>query len=257
MSTATGSTLYTQVTWGPVTGCDQVSAGCDNCYALRLARRLKGLGNPSYQVDGNPTTSGPGFDVGLHPAVLGQPHHWRKPRIVFVAPMGDLFHARVPVSYLRDVFTVMAETPQHLYQVATKRPARARKLADRLDWPGNLWLGTSVESRDVLHRIDDLRGTPAALRFVFFEPLLGPVGAVDLDGIGWVSAGGEGGLRSRPVQPEWVTGVRDQCLAADIPFFFKQWGGRRSQLLGRTLEGRTWNEMPPGVEVAPNRFNAA
>jgi protein gp37 len=232
------------VSWNPVTGCDQISAGCDHCYALTLSRRLKALGNPSYQADGNPTTSGPGFGVTLHPASLQQPHRWKRPRIVFVESMGDLFHPRVPISFVQEVFTVMAETPQHTYWMLTKRPARARRFADKLDWPSNLWLGTSVEDERVVHRIENLRGTPARLKMVFCEPLLGPLDNLNLEGIGWVSVAGEAGRGYRPMKPEWARSVRDQAVAAGIPFFFKQWDGVRSRSLGRDLDGRVWDEVP-------------
>jgi protein gp37 len=240
---------YKQEVWNPVTGCDKVSAGCDNCYALRASRRLKAFGVASYQTDGNPVTSGPGFGVALHPGTLDRPRHWRKPRMVFVTSMSDLFHARVPVSFVRDVFDVMAETPQHLYQVLTKRPSRARRLADQLSWPDNVWVGTSVESQDVMHRIGDLRALPAALRFVFLEPLIGPVSGLDLDGIGWVSVGGEAAGRPRPLDADWARAIRDQCQDEGVPFFFKQWGGRSSKAGGRELDGRTWDELPFGLRA--------
>lgn len=240
---------YQQEVWNPVTGCDKISAGCDNCYALRASRRLKAFGVASYQTDGNPVTSGPGFGVALHPATLDRPRHWRKPRLVFVTSMGDLFHARVPVSFIQDVFAVMAETPQHLYQVLTKRPSRARRLADQLVWPDNVWVGASVESQDVMHRVRDLQALPAALRFVFFEPLIGPVSGLDLDGISWVSVGGEAAARPRPLDPAWARAIRDQCQDEGVPFFFKQWGGRSSKSGGRELDGRTWDELPLGLHV--------
>ena len=232
------------VTWNPVTGCDRVSAGCDNCYALALAKRLKAMGVEKYQNDGDPATSGPGFGLTMHPKTLEQPYHWRRPRIVFVNSMSDLFHPEVPVSFIRDAFTVMAETPQHTYQLLTKRPGRTRKVADQLDWPPNLWLGTSVEDERVVRRIDYLRDTPARLKFVFCEPLLGPLYDLNLDGIGWVSVAGESGPNHRPVKVEWATGIRDQCVDADVPFYFKQWGGRTPRASGRELEGREWNQTP-------------
>lgn len=238
---------WTEVTWNPVTGCDRVSAGCDNCYALALAKRLKAMGVDKYQVDGNPVTSGPGFDVSLHPGVLNQPHRWKSPRVVFVNSMSDLFHARVPKSFIQDVFRVIQETPRHTYQVLTKRPLRARKIADELHWPRNLWLGTSVEDAKALHRIDDLRKVPAAIRFLSCEPLLGPLDRLNLAGIDWVIVGGESGRRARPMLAEWVQDIRDQCIDSEVPFFFKQWGGRTSKSNGRDLEGQTWDEMPTRV----------
>lgn len=240
----TRSEALKTTTWNPVTGCDRVSAGCDHCFALALAKRLKAMGAEKYQTDGDPVTSGPGFGVAMHPTALQQPYHWQRPRVVFVTSMSDLFHPGVAVSFIRDVFTVMAETPQHTYQLLTKRPGRARKLADQLDWPANLWLGTSVEDARVIRRIDFLRNTPAHLKFVFCEPLLGPLDDLNLDGIGWVSVAGESGPDHRPMQAAWATSLRDQCVAAGVPFYFKQWGGRTAKAAGRELEGHVWNEMP-------------
>jgi protein gp37 len=236
---------WTEVTWNPTTGCDRVSTGCDNCYALTLAKRLKAMGAPKYQADGDPRTSGPGFGVTVHPDALLAPYSWRQPRTVFVNSMSDLFHARVPLDFVRQVLQVIADTPQHTYQVLTKRSVRLRKVVDQLDWPDNLWLGVSVENEDALTRIDDLRTVPAAVRFLSCEPLLGPLPGLDLTGIGWVIAGGESGKNHRPVQSEWVTDIRDRCQQADVPFFFKQWGGVRPKSGGRTLEGLIYDEMPP------------
>ena len=184
---------WTEVTWNPTTGCDRISAGCDNCYALALAKRLKAMGQAKYQKDGDLRTSGPGFGLTIHPDALRQPYTWAGHRVVFVNSMSDLFHARVPLSFVRDVFAVIADTPQHTYQVLTKRSSRLRKIADKLDWPPNLWMGVSVENNDALFRVDDLRAVPAAVRFLSCEPLLGPLDGLDLDGIGWVIAGGESG----------------------------------------------------------------
>lgn len=235
---------WTEVTWNPTTGCDRISSGCDNCYALKLAKRLKAMGAAKYQADGDPRTSGPGFALTTHPETLDEPYGWRAPRTVFVNSMSDLFHAKVPVSFIREVFEVIADTPQHTYQVLTKRSSRLRKLADRLDWPANLWMGVSVESADVVYRIDDLRQVPAAVRFLSCEPLLGPLTGIDLDGIGWVIAGGESGHGYRPVDTKWVQGLRDGCVAAGVPFFFKQWGGRTAKSMGRLLDGTVWDQYP-------------
>jgi protein gp37 len=235
---------WTSATWNPTTGCDRISAGCDNCYALTLAKRLKAMGASKYQNDGDPRTSGPGFAVTTHSNALDVPYSWRKPRLVFVDSMSDLFHARVPLPFIRQVFDVMADTPQHTYQLLTKRARRLRLLADRLTWPSNVWIGVSVEGATVLHRINDLRRVPAAVRFLSCEPLIGPLDGINLDGIGWVITGGESGPRYRPVDPAWVTGLRDACRAAEVPFFFKQWGGRTPKAGGRLLDGRTWDEMP-------------
>jgi protein gp37 len=238
---------WTEVTWNPVTGCDRISAGCDHCYALALAKRLKAMGAAKYQQDGNPRTSGPGFGVSMHPEALDEPYRWRTPRVVFVNSMSDLFHARVPLTFVQSVFEVIADTPQHTYQVLTKRSLRLRRLADQLRWPSNLWMGVSVESAEKLSRVDHLRQVPAAVRFLSCEPLLGPLDKVDLAGIGWVIAGGESGPNYRPMQLEWARGIRDASLAADVPFFFKQWGGRTPKALGRQLDGELWDEMPTAV----------
>jgi protein gp37 len=242
---ADGSAIeWTEATWNPTTGCDRLSAGCDHCYALTLAKRLKAMGAPKYQNDGDPRTSGPGFGVTIHPDALRIPYSWREPRVVFVNSMSDLFHARVPVSFVREVFSVMTDTPRHTYQVLTKRSHRLVRLADRLDWPPNVWLGVSVEDAAQLRRIDHLRDVPAAVRFLSCEPLLGPLHGVDLTGIGWVIAGGESGPGCRPLDRTWVTDIRDACTAAGVPFFFKQWGGRTPKAGGRELDGVLWDEMP-------------
>jgi protein gp37 len=235
---------WTEVTWNPVTGCDRVAAGCDNCYALTLAKRLKGMGAEKYQNDGDPRTSGPGFGVTTHPNSLAQPYGWAGSRLVFVNSMSDLFHAKVPIAFVRDIFDVIRDTPQHTYQVLTKRSHRLRRVADRLDWPANLWMGVSVENEEAKGRIDDLRETQAAVKFLSCEPLIGPLRGLDLSDIDWVIAGGESGPRARPMDPEWAEHVRDQCIAAGVPFFFKQWGGRTPKANGRHLDGRLWDELP-------------
>ena len=235
---------WTEATWNPVTGCDRISAGCDNCYALALSRRLKAMGAEKYQQDGDPRTSGPGFGVSMHASALSQPLGWRSPRVVFVNSMSDLFHARVDVGFIRDVLDVMRATPQHTYQVLTKRAIRARRLSDQLEWPDNMWLGVSIENISVMHRVDELRRIPTAVRFLSCEPLLGDLEGLDLSGIDWVIAGGESGPNYRPVELSWVRSIRDRCLEAQVPFFFKQWGGRTPKARGRTLDGRLWDEMP-------------
>ncbi|RCH65475.1 phage Gp37/Gp68 family protein [Streptomyces sp. SDr-06] len=241
---------WTEATWNPTTGCDRVSAGCDNCYALTLAKRLKAMGSAKYQNDGDPRTSGPGFGLTAHPQALAVPYGWRSPRTVFVNSMSDLFHARVPLDFVRQVFQVMADTPQHTYQVLTKRAHRLRRVADQLEWPANVWMGVSVESMEELARVDDLRRVPAAVRFLSCEPLLGPLDGLDVTGIDWVIAGGESGPRFRPVREEWVTGIRDVCTDAGVAFFFKQWGGRTPKSLGRELEGRTWDQLPLSTAIS-------
>lgn len=235
---------WTGATWNPTTGCDRISSGCDNCYALSLSKRLKAMGSAKYQTDGDPRTSGPGFGVAVHESALDIPRHWRDPRIVFVNSMSDLFHARVPLEYVQQVFTVMRETPRHTYQLLTKRAARLAKVADQLNWPANVWMGVSVENSSEVGRIDDLREVPAAVRFVSAEPLLGPLPDLNLDGIHWLIAGGESGLNCRPIDPDWVRDLRGQCRQAGTAFFFKQWGGRTPKAGGRELDGQEHSDMP-------------
>ena len=235
---------WTEATWNPTTGCDRVSSGCDHCYALTLSKRLKAMGASKYQTDGDPRTSGPGFGVAVHRAALRLPYGWRRPRLVFVNSMSDLFHAKVPIGFVREVFAVIADTPQHTYQLLTKRSTRLRRFADRLEWPANLWMGVSVETMAELSRIDDLRAVPAAVRFVSAEPLLGPLDGLDLTGIDWVITGGESGPGARPCEHDWVRGVRDACMEAQVAFFHKQWGGRHAKALGRELDGVVHDAMP-------------
>jgi protein gp37 len=240
---------WTEATWNPTTGCDRVSAGCDNCYALTLAKRLKAMGNPKYQNDGDPRTSGPGFDVTIHPDALDIPYSWKRSRVVFVNSMSDLFHARVPLSFIQEVFGVMQDTPHHTYQVLTKRARRLTRIAGKLEWPTNVWMGVSVESSDQYGRITDLAIVPAAVRFLSCEPLLGHLPDMPLEGIDWVIAGGESGVGARPVEPEWIRDIRDQCVTARTPFFFKQWGGIRAKSGGRELDGLIWSEMPDARQL--------
>lgn len=232
---------WTDATWNPVTGCSRVSAGCDNCYAAALAARLKRMGNPRYQRDGR---DGLGFGVTLHEDLLDLPYRWRQPRRIFVNSMSDLFHPQVPPSFIERVFQVMECVPQHRFQILTKRPGRAAWLASRLAWPTNVWMGTSVESNDVISRVRKLRAIPAAVRFLSCEPLLGPLDLDELRGVDWVIVGGESGPHHRRVDPACVRDIRDACMRAGIPFFFKQWGGRTPKAGGRELDGRVWDEMP-------------
>lgn len=234
---------WTEVTWNPSTGCDRTSPGCDNCYALTLAKRLQAMGQPKYQNDGDPRTSGPGFALTLHPDVVNAPRRWTGSRTVFVNSMSDLFHERVPLGFIQDVFEVMAETPQHQYQVLTKRAKRLATIAHELPWPSNVWMGVSVENQRYAFRLDHLREVPAAIRFVSAEPLLGPLD-LDLGGMDWLIVGGESGQRARPIDAEWVRALRDAATEAHVAFFFKQWGGRTPKAGGRDLDGRTWDEMP-------------
>ncbi|MEW6472919.1 MAG: phage Gp37/Gp68 family protein [Actinomycetota bacterium] len=235
---------WTEATWNPTTGCDRTSPGCDNCYAMSLARRMKAMGQPKYQRDGDARTSGPGFGLTIHHDALDIPRRWKAPRTIFVNSMSDLFHNEVPVDFIREVFTVIAETPQHNYQVLTKRSKRLAQLASELTWSANLWMGVSVENDRYAFRIDHLRQVPAAIRFVSAEPLLGPLPRLDLAGIDWLIAGGESGPGARPMELEWATDLRDQCRAAGVAYFFKQWGGATAKAGGRDLDGQTYDEMP-------------
>ena len=238
---------WTETTWNPTTGCDRTSHGCDNCYALTLAKRLKAMGNPRYQNDGDPTHSGPGFGLTLHEDLLELPHRWRAPRVVFVNSMSDLFHPDIPLDFIQRVFKVMADTPRHTYQILTKRSKRLASLADQLDWPPNVWMGVSVESSRYAFRIDHLRSVPAAVRFISAEPLLEPLPHLDLSGIHWLIAGGESGHHARPMDEAWVLNLRDQCAAAEVAFFFKQWGGRTPKANGRHLDGELHDQMPASM----------
>lgn len=242
---------WTDATWNPTTGCDRISPGCDNCYALRLAGRLKAMGSAHYQSDGDERTSGPGFGLSSHADILDLPRTWRAGRQVFVNSMSDLFHNDVPIDYVHQVFTVMAETPRHTYQILTKRSKRLMELAPELDWPPNVWMGVSVESPAFTFRVNHLRSTPARLKFVSFEPLLDALGTVDLRDISWVIVGGESGRDARPLHVDWVRDIRDQCLAADVRFFFKQWGGRTAKAGGRLLDNRYWDERPTCLVPGP------
>jgi len=265
---------WTDATWNPVTGCDRVSPGCAHCYALTLAARLKAMGNPRYQQDGDPKTSGPGFGLTLHADKLDEPLGWRRPRMVFVNSMSDLFHPEIPEWYVRAVWSTMARADWHIFQVLTKRPERMPRLFTQLglqDPPlPNVWVGTSIENRRFVHRADHLRRTPAAVRFISAEPLLGPLlpkiagseehpvawwpdgrdtpcvpyDGLDLHEIDWLIAGGESGPCHRRVDREWVRDLRDACEILDVAFFFKQWGGLTPKAGGRLLDGRTWDEMP-------------
>jgi protein gp37 len=212
-----------------------------------MARRLKAMGMPQYQNDGNPRTSGPGFGVTMHPETLNLPRTWTGHRMVFVNSMSDLFHAKVTADFIRQIVEVIRDTPQHTYQVLTKRAARARKLAPTIDWPDNLWMGVSVENMAVAHRVDDLRQIPAAVRFLSCEPLLGDLSDLNIQGISWVIAGGESGMNARPMDVSWARSIRDNCLEHKVPFFFKQWGGRSPKTEGRVLDGRTWDDYPEEV----------
>jgi len=235
---------WTEITWNPTTGCDRISAGCDNCYALTLAKRLKAMGSAKYQANGDPRTSGPGFGLTVHPDALDAPYTWAGRRTVFVNSMSDLFHARVPLGFVRDVFTVIADTPQHTYQVLTKRSARLPKVADKLDWTSNLWMGVSVEDRDAVPRADDLRSVPAAVRFLSCEPLIGPLDDLNLAGIGWCIVGGESGRGARPMEIDWARSLVKQCSERSVPVFVKQLGSVLGRQLGAGPKGGDWGFWP-------------
>jgi protein gp37 len=245
---ANGSRIeWTEATWNPVTGCTRVSSGCDNCYAARMSYRLERMGNEAYA--GLTVLNGRGgrhFNgiVRCHPDRLDMPRRWRKPRLVFVNSMSDLFHKKVPLSFIKQVFDVMNECPQHTFQVLTKRPEIAARHAAKLEWTDNIWIGTSVEDEFTTHRIADLVKIKAAVRFLSLEPLLGPLPILPLDGIHWVILGGESGPGARPMKRQWVRQVRDRCIAHGVPFFFKQWGGVNKESSGRVLDGELWSEIP-------------
>ena len=226
---------WTDATWNPVTGCSKISPGCKHCYAERMAHRLQAMGQANYAN---------GFDLTLQPHMLALPFSWRKPRHIFVNSMSDLFHTRVPVDYIQRVFTAMRRAPWHRYQILTKRSDRLAALDGMLEWHPSIWMGVSVESDRFVHRIDDLRMTKAHIKFLSLEPLLGPLGRLDLTHIDWVIVGGESGPNARPMDSRWVRAIRDQCVAKNVPFFFKQWGGVFKKKTGRTLDDRTWSEMP-------------
>lgn len=226
---------WTEATWNPVTGCTKVSPGCKHCYAERMAKRLRAMGQPRYVN---------GFRVTLQEDLVEQPLRWAAPRRIFVNSMSDLFHPEVPEFFIRRVFRTMEEAHWHEFQILTKRPERLRALADRLSWPENVWMGVSVETEDYLWRIDHLVAVPAAVRFLSLEPLLGPLQSLPLEGIHWVIVGGESGPGARPMDPEWVRQIRARCLDQGVPFFFKQWGGTRKARTGRELDGRTWDQFP-------------
>jgi len=226
---------WTESTWNPVTGCTKISIGCKNCYAERMALRLKAAGQANYRN---------GFRITIHPHVLETPLRWKQPRIIFVNSMSDLFHKGVPMDFILKIFNVMHRTPRHQYQILTKRSQRLLQLDSELPWLENMCMGVTVENSDYTFRIDHLRQTSAAIKFVSFEPLLGPVPNINLNGIDWAIVGGESGPGARPMLREWAVDIRDQCLAAGVPFFFKQWGGVNKKKNGRILDGKTWNQMP-------------
>lgn len=226
---------WTDATWNPVTGCTKISPGCKYCYADRMAKRLQAMGQPRYRN---------GFKLTLQPDVVEQPLQWKKPKMIFVNSMSDLFHQDVPFDYLKKVFATMAKADWHIFQILTKRSERLAVIGKQLYWPENVWMGVSVENDDYKYRISHLASLRCAVRFLSVEPLLGPISDLPLQGMDWVIVGGESGPGARPMHPHWVRSIRDRCVQARVPFFFKQWGGVHKSRYGRILDGRTWDEMP-------------
>ncbi len=226
---------WTESTWNPVTGCKKISPGCKNCYAERLSKRLKAMGQPNYRN---------GFKLTLQPQMLELPLKWKKPQTIFVNSMSDLFHVDVPLEYIQRVFDVMNQAHWHRFQVLTKRAERLDEISSELNWSQNIWMGVSVESQKYVHRIDNLRNSGAKVKFLSLEPLLGPLKDLNLKNIDWAIVGGESGYGARPMEIDWVLDIRRQCEESDVPFFFKQWGGFNKKKTGRMLEGRTYDEMP-------------
>lgn len=233
---ATNSAIeWTEATWNPLTGCTKISPGCKHCYAERMALRLQAMGQPNYVN---------GFKLTMHEQALELPLRWKKPQVIFVNSMSDLFHKDVPVVFVQRVFDVMRRANWHQYQILTKRSERLLELDPILEWAPHIWMGVSVENLDYKFRIDHLRKTRARTKFLSLEPLLGPLPKLNLRGIDWVIVGGESGPGARPMDSAWVIDIRNQCQKAQVPFFFKQWGGTQKKKTGRELEGRTWDEMP-------------
>jgi protein gp37 len=226
---------WTESTWNPLTGCTKISPGCKNCYAERMAKRLQAMGQPNYVN---------GFRLKIHENALQKPLEWKKPQLIFVNSMSDLFHKNVPFEFIEKVFDVMKQAHWHQFQVLTKRSERLAELSPYLEWSDNIWMGVSVENEQYKYRIDHLRETSAKTKFLSLEPLIGSLGKLNLKNMDWIIVGGESGPKARPIQQEWIVEIRNQCQQAKVPFFFKQWGGVQKKKAGRTLEGRTWDEMP-------------
>ncbi len=233
---------WTEATWNPITGCTQVSPGCANCYAKTFAERWRGVPGHPYEQ---------GFDLKLWPERLSHPFRWKRPRMIFVNSMSDLFHEDIPDAFVQEVFAVMEAAHWHTFQILTKRHERLVDVAHDLEWPSNVWMGVSIENRRWVERADYLRMVPAARRFISAEPLLGKLEGLNLDEIDWLIAGGESGPRHRPAKREWIVDLRDRCLENGVAFFFKQWGGRTPKAGGRELDGRTWDQVPPVRVLEP------
>ena len=231
---------WTESTWNPVTGCTKISAGCRHCYAERMAKRLKAMGQPNYAN---------GFDVTTHEHALELPLRWKRPQTIFVNSMSDLFHKKVPTDFILRIFDAMNKADWHRYQVLTKRSGRLLQLDAALPWAPHIWMGVTVENADNVARIDDLRQTGTHTKFLSLEPLLGPMPDLNLDGIDWAIVGGESGPGARPMHPNWVRQIRERCVESDVPFFFKQWGGVNKKKAGRTLDERTWDDMPAAPQL--------
>lgn len=237
---------WTDSTWNPVTGCNKISSGCKNCYAERLAKRLKNMHAKRYKN---------AFSLTIHPDLLDLPLKWKKPRTVFVNSMSDLFHEDVPSYFIKQIFSMMKTASWHCFQILTKRAERLSKLAPDLDWPSNVWMGVSIEAQNYIYRVDYLRTVPASVRFLSIEPLLSRISNLKLDGIDWVIVGGESGPNSRRIDPSWVREIRDTCINAEVAFFFKQWGGTRKKTTGRLLDGIKWDQKPkPNRRILPNEI---
>lgn len=234
---AQSSIEWTEMTWNPTTGCDKITTGCKFCYAELMSHRLKAMGVEKYKDD---------FKVRIHESELSTPYTWKKPRVVFVNSMSDLFHKEVPIEFIQKVFKVMKDNPQHVFQILTKRADLLRyyDCEGWIHWTHNIWMGVSVENENVLSRIDLLRDTSAKVKFLSCEPLISPLPNLNLKGIDWVIVGGESGRKPRPMEPEWADSIKEQCQHANVAFFFKQWGGKNKKKAGRELDGRTWDEMP-------------
>jgi len=226
---------WTEATWNPITGCTPISDGCLNCYAKRMASRLQAMGNKRYQN---------GFNVTLHPDLLDLPLKWKSSKRIFVNSMSDLFHEQVPLTFIKSIFLSMAQAKHHTFQVLTKRADRLSQVSDLVVWPSNVWVGVTIESGKYKNRVDFLRDIPAAVRFLSIEPMINSIGDIDLTNIDWVIVGGESGPKARPIKKEWVNEVKEQCLQAGVPFFFKQWGGFNKKKNGRLLDGQVWNQFP-------------
>lgn len=226
---------WTESTWNPTTGCTKISDGCKNCYAEKMAKRLKAMNNPRYRN---------GFQVTIHEDLIDLPLSWKKPQMIFVNSMSDLFHEYIPDDIIIKIFQTMVKADWHIFQVLTKRSERLLALSKRLPWPNNIWMGVTVENSKVQYRIQDLVNTPAHIKFLSLEPLIGPLYNLDLSGIDWIIVGGESGAGARPMNPEWVRNIRDNCLKSNTPFFFKQWGGFNKKKNGRKLDGQYWDQQP-------------